>query len=278
MNDLMSVRKISSFGTVLAAYKKAGIDLRNALDGGAGSGSTAKQMLNYLSDDAHIYAFEPFLGNHRFFAKSDHRIELIPKALAESNKSMTFYVPSTVGENSKWGKHGMTGYSSVGYLQEIGDATPNAMFTTVDCVRADDFISQNDQVGFIKLDLQGGELNALKGMPRLLSIASFLWIEYIGTDPLLYDFLVSSDFIVFDTEYFFLGEPTDEAREIFDVSKEGVTLSTGATAWFGFKKMPWSDFRAEFQKYRTTLKMVQTDFLCINKKKVDQFLRAAPYL
>lgn len=240
-------------------------------------------MLNNLSDDAHIYAFEPFPGNHRFFSQSDHRIELIPKALAEANKTMNFYVSSIVGENSKWGKVDMTGYSSVGYLREEGDIQPNQTklnpkIITVDCVRADDVISPNDPVGFIKLDLKGGELNPLKGMPRLLSNASFLWIEYLGKDPLLYDFLVSSGYIVFDTEYLFIGDPTDDAREIFDVSKEKVILSTGATAWFGFKKKPWNDFKSEFVKYQNTLKMIQTDFLCINKQKIAQFFQAAAYL
>lgn len=277
MNDLMSVKKISSFENVLAAYKKAGINLHNALDGGAGSGATARKMLKHLGEDARIYAFEPFPGNHRFFVEVDNRIELIPKALAESKKIMSFYVSSTVGEDSTWGKGDMTGYSSVGYLREMGGEN-NPKIITVDCVRADEAISKEQHVGFIKLDLQGGELNALKGMPRLLSKAAFLWVEYLGKDPLLYDFIIDSDFIVFDTEYFFIGNPTDDARKMFDVSKEGVTLSTGATAWFGFKKKPWSDFKAEFQEYRTTLKMVQTDFLCINKKNVDQFLQAVPYL
>jgi hypothetical protein len=75
-----------------------------------------------------------------------------------------------------------------------------------------------------------------------------------------------------------MGNPTDEAREIFNVSREGVKLSTGATAWFGFKKKPWSNFKSEFLCYRESLSMVQTDFLCINRNHVDQFMKAAPYL
>ncbi len=277
MNDLMSVKRISSFETILAAYKKAEIDLGNALDGGAGSGATARKMLKYLSEDAHIYAFEPFPGNHKFFQGVDHRIELIPKALAESKKIMSFYISTTVAEDSTWGKNNMTGYSSVGYLREM-DSEKNPKVIKVDCVRADEAVSINKHVGFIKLDLQGGELNALKGMPRLLSLASLLWIEYLGKDQSLYDFLIESEYIIFDTEYFFIGHPTDEAREIFNVSREGVTLSTGATAWFGFKKRPWSDFKSQFQYYRETLKLVQTDFLCVNRRYVDSFMRAAPYL
>lgn len=277
MNDLMSAKRISSFETILAAYKKAKIDLGNALDGGAGSGATARKMLKHLSEDACVYAFEPFPGNHRFFKGADYRIELIPMALAESKKNMSFYVSTTVAEDSKWGKTGMTGYSSVGYLREM-DCENNPKVITVNCIRADEVVPIDKHVGFIKLDLQGGELNALKGMPRLLSMASLLWIEYLGKDQSLYDFLIESEYLIFDTEYFFVGHPTDEAREIFTVSKEGVTLSTGTTAWFGFKKKPWSDFKSQFQYYRENLNLVQTDFLCVNRRYIDSFMRAAPYL
>lgn len=108
-------------------------------------------------------------------------------------------------------------------------------------------------------------------MPRLLRNASVLWVEFIGKDPLLLDYIIDSGFIVFDTEYFFMGKPTDAARELFDVSRENITLSTNATAWFGFKKKPWNDFNVEF-------KLVQTDLLCINRACVDQFLAAGRYL
>ncbi len=173
-----------------------------------------------------------------------------------------------------WGKRGMIGYSSMGYLRQTEG--PNTI--VVDCVRADDIVAESEEVGFVKLDLQGGELNALKGMPRILENASVLWIEYIGKDTLLLDYIIDSGFVVFDTEYFFMGDPTDEARKLFDVSREGITLSTNATAWFGFKMKPWGDFKAEFKYCQDAFKMVQTDLLCINKKSIDQFLCAARYL
>jgi uncharacterized NAD(P)/FAD-binding protein YdhS len=117
MNEMLSALKVSSFEQLLSAYRKAGIDLHSCLDGGAGSGSTAKSMLRHLTDQSSIYAFEPFPGNHRFFVDCDPRIKLIPSALAEISKKMNFYVSSLVTEDSVWGERGMAGYSSVGFFK-----------------------------------------------------------------------------------------------------------------------------------------------------------------
>lgn len=278
MNDLLSVKGITDFERLLAAYAKAGINLENALDGGAGSGATAKSMLRHLRETSRVYAFEPFPGNHRFFADSDPRVVLIPKALAEENKTMSFGVPSIVSNDSEWGKRGMAGYSSGGRLLSISSPTRMRATIPVECVRGDEVIPENETIGFIKLDLQGGELNALKGMPRLLRNASLLWIEYLGNDLFLLDYLIDSDFIVFDTEYMFIGTPTAEAMMHFRVTRQNVPLSNNTVAWFGFKKKPWDNFKAEFKSFKDKFKMAQTDLAGVNRRNVDQFLEAARYL
>jgi len=73
-------------------------------------------MLKYLKPVNVVYTFEPFPGNHRFFRSEESQIKLIPCALAATEGSMPFRVSSTVDENSAWGKKGMVGYSSVGFL------------------------------------------------------------------------------------------------------------------------------------------------------------------
>ena len=170
---------MSSFAAVLAAYRKAGIPLENAIDGGAGAGHTAKQMLPHL--DGMVFAFEPFPGNHRFFEGCDPRIVLIRKALADANGSMPFRVGSVVSADSEWGRKGMEGYSSVGMLVE----EPQPDDLTVEAVRGDEAIPTGTRIDFVKLDLQGGELDALKGMTGLLPEIPLLWVEYEGQPGLL---------------------------------------------------------------------------------------------
>src|SRR5688572_17318635 len=146
MNELLSARRVSSFEPILAAYKKAGIELRSSIDGGAGAGYTATQIIGNTSGA--VYAFEPFPGNHRFFGKLDPRIKLIPKALYHENSRMSFRVSSVVSAESEWGRRGMTGYSSLGYL--VNERKDDDL--QVECVRADKVIKE--PIDFVKLDLQ----------------------------------------------------------------------------------------------------------------------------
>lgn len=266
MNELLSLKRVASFEALLSAYRKAGIVLRGAIDGGAGCGSTAKAMLPFIEGE--IHAFEPFPGNHRFFTELDPRIRLIQKALSDMNRTMAFRVSHVVTEDSDWGKRGMSGYSSVGYLVE----KPADNDLSVESVRADSFISEVD---FVKLDLQGGELCALQGMGGFLDRVSLMWVEYSGQKGLL-DYL-DRNFVLFDTEYFFFGSPSDEARAAFHVSRENVMLSTNRPAWFGFKKRRWSSFEAEFIQAKAA-GIVQTDLVCVNRSALSEFLRAAQYL
>ena len=41
MNELMSLKRVSDFDTLLAAYGSAGVRMSQAINGGAGAGHTA---------------------------------------------------------------------------------------------------------------------------------------------------------------------------------------------------------------------------------------------
>src|SRR5690606_38018073 len=164
MNNLMSDLRLKSFEKVLRAYTVAGGSLGDIIDGGAGAGLKSKAMLAEMPPGTIYHAFEPFPGNHRFFQNLDEHIRLIPKALAEQRKPSAFRGSSRVQADSHWGQQNMEGYSSVGRL--VDKDVPGAF--EVSCVRADEEIAEISRVGTVKLDLQGGELNALQGMTRFL--------------------------------------------------------------------------------------------------------------
>jgi FkbM family methyltransferase len=266
MLDFFARRRVASFETIMKAYRDAGVLILNCLDGGAGSGSTSRHMLKHCSGD--VCAFEPFPGNHKFFANAPERIRLMPVALAAEPGTCAFRVTSVVQEDSEWGRKGMAGYSSVGFLT----AQPKETDLAVRCVRADDEIDV--PIDFVKLDLQGGELNALKGMPRIASECLFMWVEYSGQAGLLD--LLERDFDLYDTEYFFHGEPLPAALELFEPSRQDITLSTGKKAWFGYRRTPWGeDYEAEIALLRKQIKLVQTDLVCINRRKLAEFQAAS---
>jgi FkbM family methyltransferase len=262
VGDLLVERRVNSLATLLEGYRRAGFHLANAMDGGAGSGHIAKAMLPYLSGE--IFAFEPFSGNHRFFVGADRRIRLMPFALCAEAGMQSFEVPSVVAPDSTWGRKGLAGYSSVGRIVEDGGSY------AVPCVRGDDAVL--DWVDFVKLDVQGGELNALRGMPRILSEARFLWIEYMGSESLL-TFLLEQDFVLFDTEYLLLEEP-DES--IFSISADDVALSTGKTAWKAYRRDPWHPYDEVFREQQET-GLVQTDLVCVKADRLDELTEALEY-
>lgn len=279
MDHLFQSLRINSFVPVLEAYRSAGVDLGNALDGGAGSGSTAEEMLPHLSSDAVVHAYEPFPGNHRFFVGRDSRIRLVKRALGSHSAQLRLAVPSVVGEDSEWGRLGREGYSSAGHLSDDGPASEHDVI--VDCVRADEDLIGRGRVGFVKLDLQGGELEALKGLGRVLfRDVALAWIEYgpLMSSPDVYRYMLDHGFVVFDTEYMFRGVPGRAATEHFEIAEQGARLSSGSTIWYGFKRRPWVDYDRELAGFVEDLGLIQTDLCCVNTAYMDEFLAALRFL
>ena len=270
MNDLLSLKKIGDLPDLLGRLQRQGFTLRDMIDGGAGAGHVSQQLLRYGTHKSSCFAFEPFPGNHKFFDGKDSRIKLVRAALGADNRQVDFAVPSVVDADSEWGRRGMAGYSSVGF---IGTGNPDDTVLRVDCVRADDAIPDSANVDFVKLDLQGGELDALRGMASLLESVAFMWIEFTGDRQLL-EFLIAQGYHLFDTEYFFLGDPTPEVHAGFAVTKENVILSTGQTAYFAFKKAGWVDYFVEFMELRAKDRLVQTDIVCVRSEFMDLFHKA----
>ena len=291
MNNLLAVKKIDSFETILCKLKDHGFVFHDMVDGGAGWGQTSGSMIQFGTESSRCFAFEPFPGNHDFFHGKDSRIQLLKMALGNTNKKAKFFVPSVVHTNSEWGNQGFTGYSSVGSLESSNLSAWKGRLTSrlksillkekyealsieVECRRGDEILkAANAKVDFMKLDLQGGELNALQGMENLLKSLPFMWIEFIGGKHLL-DYIISKDFHLFDTSYFFMGSPTPRIKELFDISKENVTLSTGQAAYFAFKKCGWVDYHAEFMELKKNNLLVQTDILCVKTPYLDLLHRS----
>jgi len=279
MEFLFQELEVKDFTEILAAYREAGIELGHAIDGGAGAGTTAEKIRQHLTKDAFVFAYEPFTGNHRFFVDCNPQIKLVKKALSDASSSMTLSVHAVVQGDSAWGKRGLEGYSSAGHLTD--QAPKNEHDAVVECVRADEDLQGVGRIGFVKLDLQGGELSALKGMSDFLKTdVSMMWIEYMyakhTTPKDIYNYLID-DFLILDTEYLFRGAPTDEALTYFKPSREG-NLSSGASVWYGFKRRPWTNFLEESELFANSFGLIQTDLVAINKRYLGDFLKALGHI
>ena len=164
MEHLVQLFKISRFEQILEGYFSLGGELGNMIDGGAGSGSTAMAMYNIGrigNPQTKVYAYEPFVGNHKFFDGCPDNIILRKVALGDSPSEMTLAVSAVVSPDTEWGRRGMAGYSSGGALTENSPSGPYD--TVVRVVRADDDIPEKEKIGFVKLDLQGGSYRRYRG-------------------------------------------------------------------------------------------------------------------
>ncbi|WP_374435389.1 FkbM family methyltransferase [Inhella sp.] len=128
-----------------AALQASGRSQLRIVDGGAYQGETLRE-LNEIVPIAHAWAFEPDPANFKVLAKQqwDYPVECIAAGLSDAEAQLSF--SDGVGEASS--------------ISEAG-----ALKVRVCAV---DEVLTNAEVNFIKLDIEGHELQALQGARRTL--------------------------------------------------------------------------------------------------------------
>lgn len=134
-------------------------------DVGANWGQTT-QKYRTLFPKAMIYSFEPFPDsikkmNDKF--ASDQKIRIIPKAVADNEGERMFYVNEFDPTNSLFPRPRTERRY---YPRTAG----NKGIIKVDVITLDKFVASEkiDKMTVLKLDIQGGEMMALKGANSLL--------------------------------------------------------------------------------------------------------------
>ncbi len=145
-----------------------------AYDVGANIGYVSLLLAKRVGENGKVFSFEPLPDNQERLQKNvalnpNLSVRLIPKAVADKAGETTFLVHSSGG---------------MGKLQ--GSFGKNVDFATqmeVETIGLDDFVykEKNAAPNIIKIDIEGGEVQALKGMQRLLKKAKpILLIELHG--------------------------------------------------------------------------------------------------
>ncbi|AFY56269.1 methyltransferase, FkbM family [Rivularia sp. PCC 7116] len=127
----------------------------NCIDIGTHLGSVLS-LINKLSPHGKHIAIEPIPYKYNWLKSKFQNVEIIQAALGESNGEVDFYLQSP-----------SSGYSG---LQHHGsrNGKQNFKIIKVKCLRLDEIVPPDLFIGFIKIDVEGGELAALKGGETIL--------------------------------------------------------------------------------------------------------------
>jgi len=131
------------------------------LDIGAFVGWYALLAARKVGDEGKVYAFEPdprnfeLLNENLRLNRVDSRVVRLPRAVSDKAGEQQFFL------------HG--GDQSRSSLIASGGADKSTSVTTV---VLDDFLERNLTVDVIKMDIEGGEVNALRGMRETLARAA----------------------------------------------------------------------------------------------------------
>lgn len=155
--------------------------VRNILDAGASDGRIARRLLARYPA-AHAYAFEPqvaYRGALEAFAREDPRFHPDFRVLSDRPHEATLHVTRGLGSTSL--------YEPSALLRAAApDASVVESVESVEAVTLDGWATEAGvaSVELLKLDIQGGELAALRGARNLLTTGTLAVYTEVLFNPL----------------------------------------------------------------------------------------------
>jgi len=144
-------KKDKNYVDLIRTYVKPGW---NILDIGSNIGFYSS-FFSEVAGNGHVYCFEPDRINFRHLRETlegKSNVTLVQKAVAEKSGRMKLYTSSLLNVDHRT------------YASENSNGSYE-----VEKISIDDYVSGKFKVDFIKMDIQGYETEALKGMDKTLS-------------------------------------------------------------------------------------------------------------
>ncbi len=152
------------------------------------------------SNTGHVYVFEPGANNQRYITKNlTHlsNVTLISKAVCNTRGKLPFYIEEMTGMNNTL----VQDYSI--FKENMKASFLRAAYeeVLVDAIRMDDFVNEQDiRPSFVKIDVEGAELDVLNGMLSCLTVCKpLLMIEMTRNQKDVRDILIGRGYVMIDS-------------------------------------------------------------------------------
>ncbi len=233
------------------------------VDVGAGFGHYADLALQF-SPASHALCFEPFSGNWPFLEKrlaGHSNVRILHQAVAEAPGQASFYVGATAKAEGYWAEY--SGYSSAGYIVPPGKTLDPNRTTTVPVTTIDENVAE--RVLFMKIDVQGGELNVLKGAAKTFDRGVDLTFIEFGGEREVLQFLLDRNYQIYDHEYLLIPRAGEPDLSFWEVTGGG-QLSSGHSAYRAWPRETPADpgeFCSMFRAERLKVGGIFTDIVAV---------------
>ncbi len=147
---------VESERTKLAMRRIINNKSMNCIDIGTHLGSVLN-LMNYLSPQGKHIAIEPIPYKYKWLKQKFPNVEVLPVALSDTEGEANFYVQQC--------RSGFSGLRPHGFNKENEQKIE---IIKVKLARLDDIVPHDLAIGFIKIDVEGAELSALKGSEFIL--------------------------------------------------------------------------------------------------------------
>lgn len=169
---------------------------------GAHIGYISLYFSKLVGKNGKLYVFEPGANNLPYVRENISNstfknTTLVEKAVSDSNGTATFYLENITGQSNSLVKD----YRVTKKIQTKSFVDLKKNEVQVETIRLDDFVQANhiSRIDFIKIDIEGAEYMAIKGMTTILSqMKPTMMIEVTENHQALFDLLRENGYVFVD--------------------------------------------------------------------------------